>query len=151
MKNKNIDIIKKLESSPKIVKIFSNKEIKDMLDLYNSLPVTTHNKKQNIIKKRWLQNYNKSLDKIYISKIQEVLDDFKMDNLQSEKGEDFYGLFRESFSPLKLHADTGFGDDVITYKQVVTPISPVGETVIFKNRWYGKSTSFTIDKDELKF
>ena len=77
MKNKNIDKIKKLESLPKIVKIFSNKEIKDISDLYNALPVTTHNKKQNIIKKRWLQNYNKSLDKIYISKIQEVLDDFK--------------------------------------------------------------------------
>ena len=151
MRNINIDKIKKLESSPKIVKIFSNKEIKDISDLYNSLPVTTHNKKQKIIKKRWLQNYNKSLDKIYISKIQEVLDDFKMDNLQSEKGEDFYGLFHESFSPLKLHADTGFREDDITYKQVVTPISPIGETVIFKNRWYGKSTSFTIDKDELKF
>ena len=151
MKNQNIDKIKKLESPPKIVKIFSNKEIKDILDLYNSLPVTTFNKKQNIIKKRWLQNYNKSLDKIYISKIREVLDDFKMDNLQSEKGEDFYGLFHESFSPLKLHVDTGFGEDDIIYKQVVTPISPIGETVIFKNRWYGKSTSFTIDKDELKF
>ena len=52
---------------------------------------------------------------------------------------------------LKLHVDTGFGENDITYKQVVTPISPIGETVIFKNRWYGKSTSFTIDKDELKF
>jgi len=151
MKNQNIDKIKKLESPPKIVKIFSNKEIKDISDLYYSLPVTTFNKKQNIIKKRWLQNYNKSLDKIYISKIREVLDDFKMDNLQSAKGEDFYGLFHESFLPLKLHADTGFGDNNIMYKQVVTPISPVGETVIFGNRWYGKSTSFTIDKDELKF
>ena len=69
MKNQNIDKIKKLESPPKIVKIFSNKEIKDISDFYNSLPVTTFNKKQNIIKKRWLQNYNKSLDKMYISKI----------------------------------------------------------------------------------
>ena len=44
MKHIYIDEIKKLESPPKIVKLFSNKEIKDILDLYNSLPVTTHNK-----------------------------------------------------------------------------------------------------------
>ena len=32
-----------------------------------------YNKKQNIIKKRWIQNYNKSLDEIYTSKLKEVL------------------------------------------------------------------------------
>ena len=151
MKHKYLDVIKKLEGPPKIVKLFSDKETKDILDLYNSLPTTTHNKKQNIIKKRWLQNYNKSLDNLYISKIKEVLGEFEMDNLKSEKGDDFYGLFHESFSPLKLHVDSGFGEKDIMFKQVVTPLSPIGETVIFKNRWYGKSTSFTIDKTELKF
>ena len=73
MKHKNIDEIKKLESLPKIIKLFSDQEIKNISELYNSLPVTTHNKKQNVIKKRWLQNYNKSLDKMYISKLKEVL------------------------------------------------------------------------------
>ena len=151
MKRKNIDEIKKFESFPKIIKIFSDQEIKNIKELYNSLPVTVHNKKQNIIKKRWLQNYNKSLDKMYISKLKEVLGEFTMDNLQSDKDEDFYGLFHESFSPLKLHVDSGFGEQDIIFKQVITPLSPIGQTVIFKNRWYGKSTSFTIDKDELKF
>ena len=151
MKHKYIDEIKKLEEPPKIVKLFSNKEIKDILDLYNSLPVTTHNKKQNIIKKRWLQNYNKSLDDMYVSKLKEVLGEFKMDNLESDKNEDFFGLFHESFSPLKLHVDSGFNEKDIIFKQVVTPLSPIGETVIFKNKWYGKSASFTIDEDELKF
>ena len=151
MKHRHVDEIKKLEGSPKIVKLFSNKEIEDILALYSSLPVTTHNKKQNIIKKRWLQNYNKSLDDIYVSKLKEVLGEFKMDNLKSEKGDDFYGLFHESFSPLKLHVDSGFEEQDITFKQVVTPLSPIGETIIFKNKWYGKSTSFTIDKNELKF
>ena len=88
---------------------------------------------------------------MYISKLKEVLGEFKMDNLKSEKGEDFFGLFHESFSPLKLHVDSGFEEKDIIFKQVVTPLSPIGETVIFKNRWYGKSTSFTIDADELKF
>ena len=151
MKRKNIDEIKKLENLPKIIKLFSDQEIKNISELYNSLPVTVHNQKQNIIKKRWIQNYNKSLDEMYISKLKEVLGEFKMDNLRSNKGEDFFGLFHESFSPLKLHVDSGFGEDDIIFKQVVTPLSPIGETVIFKNKWYGKSTSFTIDEDELKF
>ncbi len=151
MKHKNIDEIKKLESLPKIIKLFSDQEIKNISELYNSLPVTVHNQKQNIIKKRWLQNYSKSLDTMYISKLKEVLGEFKMDNFKSEKGEDFFGLFHESFSPLKLHVDSGFEEKDIIFKQVVTPLSPIGETVIFKNRWYGKSTSFTIDTDELKF
>ena len=151
MKRKNIDEIKKLESLPKIIKLFSEQEIKNITELYNSLPVTVHNKEQNIIKKRWLQNYNKSLDKMYISKLKEVLGEFKMDNLKSDKGEDFLGLFHESFSPLKLHVDSGFEDKDIIFKQVVTPLSPIGATVIFKNKWYKKSTSFTIDEEELKF
>ena len=151
MKHKNIDEIKKLESLPKIVKLFSDQEIKNISELYNSLPVTVHNQKQNIIKKRWLQNYSKSLDTMYISKLKEVLGEFKMDNLKSDKGEDFLGLFHESFSPLKLHVDSGFDEKDIIFKQVVTPLSPIGDTVIFKNKWYGRSTSFTIDEDELKF
>jgi len=151
MKHKNIDEIKKFESLPKIIKLFSDQEIKNISELYNSLPVTVYNKKQNIIKKRWLQNYNKSLDTMYISKLKEVLGEFKMDNFKSEKGEDFFGLFHESYSPLKLHVDSGFEEKDIIFKQAVTPLSPIGETVIFKNKWYGKSTSFTIDEDELKF
>ena len=151
MKRKNIDEIKKLESLPKIVKLFSDQEIKNILELYNSLPITVHNKEQNIIKKRWLQNYNKSLDEMYTFKLGKVLGEFKMDNLTSDRGEDFLGLFHESFSPLKLHVDSGFEEKDIIFKQAVTPLSPIGETVIFKNKWYGKSASFTIDEDELKF
>jgi len=74
-----------------------------------------------------------------------------MDNLRSESGEDYYGLFHESFSPLPIHVDSGFKEEDIIYKQVVTPLTPVGDTVFFNKRWYGRSTSFTIDKDELKF
>ena len=97
-----------------------------------------------------LQNYNKSLDEIYFSKLKKALGEFKMDNLKSDQNKDFYGLFHESYSPLKLHVDSGFNDDDVIFKQVVTPLSPIGDTVIFKNRWYGGSTSFTIDKEELK-
>ena len=69
MNLKYINEIKKLESPPKIIKLFSSKEIKDILDLYFSLPERTFNKKQNIRKKVWIQNYNKELDKIYYSRL----------------------------------------------------------------------------------
>ena len=47
-----IDEIKKLETEPKIVKnIFNQKEIDDFLKLYKDLPITVHNKKQNVIKR----------------------------------------------------------------------------------------------------
>ena len=151
MEHINLDRIKSYESSPKIVKIFSEKEIKMIQKLYLSLPEKIFNKKQNIRKKAWIQNYNKELDQIYINKLKNVLGDFKMDTLTSETGEDFYGLFHESFSPLKLHVDSGFDENSIFFKQAVTPLSSFGDTVIFKNRWYGESTSFTIDKEELKF
>jgi len=151
MNHIHLDKIKSYESPPRIVNIFSKKEIKMMQQLYTDLPERVFNKKQNVKKKAWIQNYNKELDKIYFDKLKDVLGDFKMDTLKSETGEDFYGLFHESFSPLPLHVDSGFADKDIIYKQVVTPLSSFGDTVVFKNRWYGRSTSFTIDPEELKF
>ena len=151
MERKYLDQVKSLESPPKKVNIFSEEEIKMMQDLFANLPEKTFNKIQNVRKKAWIQNYNKKLDKIYFNKLKDALGDFKMDNLISESGEDYYGLFHESFSPLPIHVDSGFREEDIIYKQVVTPLTPIGDTVFFKKRWYGRSTSFTIDKDELKF
>ena len=151
MNRKNIDQIKKYESSPKIINLFSQKEIKMIQELYLAMPERVFNKKQNVKKKVWIQNFNKELDKIYFSKIKDVLGDFKMDTLKNENGDDYYGLFHESFSPLPLHVDSGFYENDIIYKQVVTPLSSFGDTVIFKNKWYGRSTSFTIDEEELDY
>ena len=151
MKRKNIDKIKSFESAPKIINLFSQKEIKMIQDLYMSLPDKVFNKKQNVKKKSWVQNYNKELDKIYCNKIKDALGDFRMDTLKSETGEDYLGLFHESFSPLPLHVDSGFYEEDVIFKQVVTPLSPFGDTVVFKNRWYGRSTSFTINEEELAF
>jgi len=151
MKHKYLDKIKNFESTPKIMKIFSEEEIEMIKELYIILPETVFNKKQNVRKKGWIPNYNKELDKIYFNKIKDVLGDFKMDTLKSDKGEDYYGLFHESFSPLPLHVDSGFVEDEVIYKQVITPLIGPGDTIFFKKRWYGKSTTFTIDKEELSF
>ena len=151
MKHIHLDEIKSYESSPKIVNIFSEKEIKMIQELYADLPERVFNKKQNIRKKTWIQNYNKELDKIYFDKLKDVLGDFTMDTLKSETGDDYYGLFHESFSPLPLHVDSGFDEKSIIYKQAITPLSSFGDTVVFKNRWYGRSTSFTINQEDLNY
>ena len=151
MKHVHLDEIKSLESPPKKVNIFSEKEIKMIRELYDDLPEKVYNKKQNIRKKAWIKNYNKELDKIYFNKIKDVLGDYKMDNLKSETGEDYYGLFHESFSPLPIHVDSGFHAEDIIYKQVITPLTPIGDTIIFKKRWYGRSTTFTNNPEDLKF
>ena len=151
MKHIHLEKIKSYEFSPKKVNIFSEKEIKMIQKLYIDLPESTFNKKQNVRKKAWIQNYNKELDKIYFNKLKDVLGDYKMDTLKSESGEEYYGLFHESFSPLPLHVDSGFDEKSIIYKQIITPLTPIGDTVFFTKRWYGKSTTFTIDEEELKF
>ena len=151
MEHKYLNKIKSFESPPQVINIFSDKEIKMIKELYISLPETVFNKKQNVRKKGWLPNYNKELEKIYLNKLKDALGDFKMDTLKSKSGEDYYGLFHESFSPLPLHVDSGFDEESIIYKQVITPLSPFGDTVVFKNKWYGKSTSFTVNEEELNY
>ena len=148
--HKEIDQIRKLEGSTKIIKnLFSKKEIDKFLDLYNKLPITVHNKKQNVIKKRWLKDINQELENLFKIRIENEIGDFKMDNLKDEKNEDILGLFQESYNPIGLHVDAGFNSEEVIYKQTLVPLTPKGGTVIFKNRFYGNSTNFTINKEEL--
>ena len=72
-----------------------------------------------------------------------------MDNPVNKEGQESLGLFQESFLPVSLHVDTGFDFDKIIYKQILVPLTGEGETVIFKNRFYGCSTTFSINKEEL--
>ena len=60
------------------------------------------------------------------------------------------GLFQESYNPIGLHIDGGFNFEDLIYKQSLIPLTAKGSTVIFKNRFYGNSTNFTIDKNELE-
>ena len=151
MKHLHLDKIKSLESPPKKINIFSEEEINMIIELYNNLPISTFNQKQNVKKKAWVQNINKELDKLYFNKLKDVLGDFKMDTLKSETGKDYYGLFHESFAPLPLHVDSGFDENAIIYKQVITPLITPGDTIFFNKRWYGRSTTFTINEEDLKF
>ena len=148
--HKQVDKIKQNEGKPKVLKnIFEKKEIDKFLKLYQDLQTTVHNKKQNVIKKRWLFNYGKELEEIFYKKLSNEIGEFKYDNLKTEDGNDILGLFQESYNPIGLHIDGGFNFDDLIYKQSLVPLTPVGSTVIFKNRYYGESTNFTIDEDEL--
>ena len=149
--HKNINKIKEFESSPKIIKnLFSKNEILKFLELYQKLPTTIHNKKQNVIKKRWLKNYSDELESLFFNKLKNEIGDFKMDNLKDENNDDILGLFQESYNPIGLHVDAGFNLEEIIFKQTLIPLTSKGSTVIFKNKFYGNSTSFTIDENELK-
>jgi len=72
-----------------------------------------------------------------------------MDNPKTKDDLESLGLFQESFKPVSLHVDTGFDFNKIIYKQTLMPLTDEGETVIFKNRFYGCSTTFSIDPKEL--
>ena len=149
--HKQIDKIKNNESKPTVLKnVLNSHEIEKFMKLYNELPITVHNKKQNVIKKRWLANYGEELEELFYKKLKNEIGDFKYDNLKDEDGKDILGLFQESYNPIGLHIDGGFNLNDLIYKQSLIPLTPVGSTVIFKNRYYGQSTNFTTDKNELE-
>ena len=148
--HKFIEKIKSIESTPLVVENFINKkEIEIFRELYTKLPIEINNKRQKIIKKKWSEDFFPELQKIYNEKLKSVIKDFTMDNPKTKEGFNSLGLFQESFKPVSLHVDTGFNFDKIIYKQTLMPLSSNGETIIFKNRFYGCSTTFSIDPEEL--
>ena len=149
--HKHLEKIKKNEGQPKVIKnMFSKEEINKFINLYNELPITVHNKKQNVIKNRWLVEYGRDLEQLFYNKLKNEIGEFRYDNLKNDDGNDILGLFQESYNPIGLHIDGGFNLEDLIYKQTLIPLTPVGSTVIFKNRFYGQSTNFTIDKKELE-
>ena len=123
--NINIDKIRKTESSPKIIRNFiNNDKINDLLSLYEKLPLTVHNKKQNVKKKRWISGFNEKMEEWYYDELKKIIGEFKMDNLLTENNEEILGLFQESYSPIGLHVDSGFNDKNFIYKQTLIPLTP---------------------------
>ena len=148
--HKFLEKIKKLETKPRVIKNFLNdEEVKLFKKLYEELPIEINNKRQKIVKKKWAIEFNKELQIKYIQKLKEIIGDYEMDNPETKNGSQSLGLFQESYMPVNLHVDTGFDFEKIIYKQTLLALSEVGETVIFKNRFYGCSTTFSINEKEL--
>ena len=143
----NIDKIIELEGEPFIVNLFSNSEIKQILDFYVTLPTAVFNQIQKIKKKHWLVGNNYQLDTLLKDKIDQFLSNWEFDNMFSD--EEAIGIFHESINPLKIHADTGKNKKSIIYKQMLIPLSDFGETILFEPRWRGEASSFTINEEEI--
>ena len=149
--HKFIEKIKKFESKPFVVSNFLNeKEVRLFQELYENLPIEINNERQKIIKKKWSTEFNVELQKKYIDKLRECISDYEMDNPETKEGSKSLGLFQESYMPVTLHVDTGFDFEKIIYKQTLLPLSSEGETIIFKNKFYGCSTTFSLDPEELR-
>ena len=145
-----IDEIKKFETKPSVINGFLNKnEIETFQRLYEKLPIEIHNKRQKIIKKKWSSSFFPELQFLYKQRLEKYIGKFLMDNPKTKDNHPSLGLFQESFKPVSLHVDTGFNFRKILYKQTLLPLSSKGETIIFKNRFYGCSTTFSINPEEL--
>ncbi len=148
--HKYLDKIKKNEQKPFVIKNFINsEEIKLFKKLFDHLPVEIDNKRQKIIKKKWSTNFFPDLQKTFIQKLKANLNSFDLDNPKTKDGLESLGLFQESSMPVSLHVDSGFDFSKIIYKQTLLPLSENSETIIFKNRFYGCATTFSIDPKEL--
>ena len=148
--HKFIDNIKKYESKPFVINNFINdSEIELFRELYKNLPIEINNQRQQIIKKKWSKNFYPDLQEKYNNKLKSIIGNFKMDNPKTRENLESLGLFQESYLPVNLHVDTGYDFEKIIYKQTLLPLSADGETIIFKNKFYGCPTTFSIDPNEL--
>ena len=63
--HQKINKIKKNEYSPIVIKkILSKKQIKKIQDLYKNLPLEINNKRQKILKKKWITTFHPDRQKI---------------------------------------------------------------------------------------
>ena len=149
--HRQISKIKKYEGNAFVIKNFLSKtQIKKIKEIYKILPIEIDNKRQKIIKKKWPIKILHELQKKFIKKLKKKIGNFKIDNPKTKEGYDSFGLFQESSRPVGLHVDTGFNFKKILFKQFLLPLTTKGETIIFKNRFYGCATTFSIDPKELK-
>ena len=149
--HKLINKIKENESKPYVISNFINKkELELFKKLYTELPLEIDNKRQKIKKKKWSENFYSDLQVKYKKKLTSIIGNFKMDNPKTKENFESLGLFQESYSPVTLHVDTGYDFEKTIYKQTLLPLSDYGETIVFKNRFYGCSTTFSIDPKELR-
>ena len=149
--HQEINKIKKYEGKAFVIKNFLTKaQVKNIQILYKKLPVEINNKRQKILKKKWSTHFLKEIQKIFLKKLKKKIGSFKCDNPKTKDEHESFGLFQESYKPVGLHVDTGFNFKKILFKQYLVPLSSTGGTVVFKNRFYGCSTTFSIDPNELK-
>ena len=68
-RDQDLEVLIQKENNQYEGRSLNKSEIEKFMTLYEKLPVTTHNKKQNVIKKRWLQGYDQDLEKLFCQKL----------------------------------------------------------------------------------
>ena len=68
------------------------------------------------------------MDELIIERTNQVLDNWELDNMYSSEAA--FGIFHESFNPLRLHVDSGKDKNSILYKQILIILWGTGETFI---------------------
>ena len=71
--------------------------------------------------------------------------------LYNDPTKNWWGVHKyDNGDKLDIHVDAGFNLEDIIYKQTLVPFDNYGQTVIFKNKFYGYATNFTIDQKEIE-
>ena len=156
-KSEILEKIKQNESETTQINDFlSVDECKFFLDYFRNLKNKSIGKSQYIEREESTKiffdlNQTNEIKKLY-EKIKEHIGEFYVN--------DFQPHIITSRYPLRLHVDTGKNSNDLIYKNVIIPLeieydeskknhkSP--NTIIFKNRWYGRSSMFTkhVDNDK---
>ena len=142
--------IKKLESEiVKKKKILSENECKEFLEYFKNLKNKSVGKSKSVDREESTKiffdlNQSELLKKLKL-KIEEYLGEFFVNDFQPH-------IITCRF-PLRLHVDSGKNPNDIIYKNVVIPLEIIYDlkqnihkppnTIIFKNKWYNRSSLFT--------
>jgi hypothetical protein len=152
-KEDKLQLIKSLESPPKIIEEFLTKdEVRDLINFEINATERFVNRedgrktglgKNGTIAKK-IEDWDPRIREILKDKIERELGSFSI-------ADDEYPphFFRTVF-PVSLHADTGRDPNCVIYKQILLPLEIVpngsAKTIIFDRSWYGQAANF-IDKN----
>ena len=94
--HKFIKNIKALENRPFIIKNFiEENEIELFQKLFEELPTEINNERQQILKKKWLKNFNPDLQKKYLKNLKLHLGEFELDNPRNKDGLESLDCFKK--------------------------------------------------------
>jgi len=153
-KKKVLKKIQSSESKPFVIKNFINKkEIKELISIEKDSSYFVDRddgRKRGFGKKgnipvRSPNKWHQKIKEILHEKIKKIIPNGYVPR------EEFPPHFFFVNNPTRLHADTGFNNSSIIYKQIMIPLKIVPSlkpvrTIIFKENWYGKASFFQKEK-----
>jgi len=152
-KENTLQIIKSLESPPKIIENFlSQNEVKELIDF--EVNATEHfvvrpdGRKTGLGKNgavaKTVEEWDPKIKEILRDKMEAELGSFQV------AGDEYPPHFFRTVFPVSIHADTGRDPNCVIYKQILFPLEVVpsgsAKTIIFDRNWYGSAANFVEKK-----